>query len=377
MISFPFESKNTGTESAPVYDRAITAEQEREMRKAMYTNGVFATPANSLMVEAYSGMTVKVNVGNCNIEGAVGTLESELQITLSSASSLPRIDRIVARFDTSEDVRSIDIYKKEGVPSSNPQAPDIQTASNFYEIVLADILIPTGTTEITNSNITDKRLDTTVCGMVVPAIPYDEQTSELWKQISDSIDLVNSALDETTAGNLQTQITANKTSIETNASAIATADTEIDGLDTRVTALEGKDTETSFAYAERTASNSVSTSWAILKLDSINASDGWKLNTSGGLVVPYACTVMLSMYGRINPSSSSTVTVNERIYKNSTSNILITASNISTSGSQQIITVPNKIFTLAKGDVLYLQGIGTIATRLPDASMTVLVLKKS
>lgn len=369
MYSFPFESKNTGTDSAPVWDRAITAANERQIRTQMYTNGVFANPVTGLMVEADDGLTVTVQPGAVNIEGAVGVEETIREITLNAASTLPRIDRIVARFDTSEDVRKIDLYILNGVPSTTPQATDLTRESNYYELALADIYVPAGATTITNSNITDKRLDTTVCGMVVPAIPYEDQTAELWKQISDSIELVNSALDETIAGNLQTQITTNKTAIET-------ADGEIDALGVRVTALENKDTETSFAYAERTSSNTVSTAWAILKLDSINASEGWKLNTSGGLVVPYACTVMLSMYGRINPSSSSTVTVNERIYKNSTSNILITASNISTSGSQQIITVPNKIFTLSKGDVLYLQGIGTIATRLPDASITILVLSK-
>ena len=41
-ISYPFESQNTGTDEAPVYDRAITAENEREFiceAAVMYENG--------------------------------------------------------------------------------------------------------------------------------------------------------------------------------------------------------------------------------------------------------------------------------------------------------------------------------------------------
>ncbi|MDQ9816568.1 hypothetical protein RFZ01_19555, partial [Acinetobacter pittii] len=49
--------------------------------------------------------------------------------------------------------------------------------------------------------------------MVVPAIPYQAETAELWKQIKESIDLVNKAVEETIAGDLQKQINDNKTKI--------------------------------------------------------------------------------------------------------------------------------------------------------------------
>ena len=208
MISYPFESQNTGSASAPVYDRAITAEQERKFNKMRYTNGVFSTPTNGLMVQAKSGMTVTVKAGGCHIEGALGVLEADLDISISASNaSQSRIDRIVARFDTSVSVRSVDIYKKEGVPSSNPQPPDIIRESNYYEIVLADIRVSAGATEITNANITDQRENSDLCGLVVPAIPTPLDLDDLYLQYQDSLDefleLVASALDETTAGHLQ------------------------------------------------------------------------------------------------------------------------------------------------------------------------------
>lgn len=223
MISYPFESQNTGSASVPVYDRAITAEQERKFNKMRYTNGVFSTPTNGLMVQAKSGMTVTVKTGGCHIEGALGVLEADLDISISASNaSQSRIDRIVARFDTSVSVRSVDIYKKEGVLSSNPQPPDIVRESNYYEIVLADIKVGAGASEITNANITDQRENSDLCGLVVPAIPTPLDLDDLYLQYQASLDeyleLVATALDETTAGHLQgliDSLTSRMTAAET------------------------------------------------------------------------------------------------------------------------------------------------------------------
>lgn len=213
MISYPFESQNTGSASAPVYDRAITAEQERKFNKMRYTNGVFQAPENGLMVTAKSGMTITVKPGGCHIEGALGVQEADLDITISpSNASQSRIDRIVARFDTSVSVRSVDVYKKEGVLSSNPQPPDIVRESNYYEIVLADIRVNAGASEITNANITDQRLNGELCGLVVPAIPQPLNLDDLYQQyqasLDEYLDLVGTAIDGTTAGHLQSLIDA-------------------------------------------------------------------------------------------------------------------------------------------------------------------------
>ena len=44
-LYYPFESINTGTVDEPVYDRAITAEDERTFNKLRYTNGCSAPSA--------------------------------------------------------------------------------------------------------------------------------------------------------------------------------------------------------------------------------------------------------------------------------------------------------------------------------------------
>lgn len=44
MKSYPFNSKNVGSTSSPEWDRAITAEDERQFNRLYFTNGVFANP---------------------------------------------------------------------------------------------------------------------------------------------------------------------------------------------------------------------------------------------------------------------------------------------------------------------------------------------
>lgn len=205
--SFPFESKNLGTSTAPDWDRAITAQDERAFNKLCWTNGVFANPVDGLAVIAQSGTTIKIKPGGAHIEGARFWESSSRSITLSQASStLPRIDRVVLRFDTAEDKRNIDIYLKEGVPATYPSPQEIIRQSNYYELVLADIYVPAGASEITNANIKDQRANTELCGLVIPAIPFENQSEDLWLQLKEGVDLVESALNDTTAGQLEGKI---------------------------------------------------------------------------------------------------------------------------------------------------------------------------
>ncbi|MBF1167834.1 MAG: hypothetical protein HXL96_06670 [[Eubacterium] sulci] len=201
--SFPFESKRIiGNE----WDRAITAQDERDFNKMCWGNGVFINPIDGLMVTAHGGMTVNVKPGGAIIEGAVFKENNNRQITLSPASSLPRIDRIVLRFDTAEDRRDIDIYLKEGVAATNPVAQDLIRESNYYELAIADVYIPARTTSIESVNISDTRMDSNLCGWVVPAVEYRGLFDNLWLQLRDSFGTVNSALSGTLAQDIKQEI---------------------------------------------------------------------------------------------------------------------------------------------------------------------------
>ncbi len=211
MISYPFISKTTPSD--PYGDRAIDHKLEREFNKLCWSNGVFVTKndGSELQVIAEGNMTVSILPGGCHIEGARGYEASKRNISISAAhSSLKRIDRIIARMDDSDSVRSIEIYKKEGVSSTTPTAPELVRESNYYEIALADIYVMPGATEITNANIVDTRLDRELCGMVIPAFPTPLNLESISNQY---VNLLQAAVSGTAAGNLQNKIDKLRTDV--------------------------------------------------------------------------------------------------------------------------------------------------------------------
>lgn len=212
MISYPFISKTTPSD--PYGDRSIDHRMERTFNKMCWSNGVFMTSADgsNLQVVANGGMTVSVMPGGCHIEGTRGYEQNKRNISISAAhTSLKRIDRIVARMDDSDSVRSIEIYKKEGVSSTTPTPPDLVRESNYYEIALADIYVMPGVTEITNANIVDVRQDKDLCGLVIPAFPTPMNLEAITTQY---ITLLKSAVNNTVAGQLQNGIAEVKQDIQ-------------------------------------------------------------------------------------------------------------------------------------------------------------------
>lgn len=212
-LYYPFESVNTGTASEPVYDRAITAEDERTFNKLRYTNGVFSSVGSGLAVSANNNMTVTVGTGGAHIEGALYYNSAPINLAVEAANaSLNRIDRVVLQFNTSVSVRSVRVLIRTGTAATNPVAPELRQESNLFEIALADIYVKKGATGISQSAITDQRLNSALCGFVAAAIPASVDTTGLFDQyqtaLNEWLDTVAAALDGTLAGNLQNQITA-------------------------------------------------------------------------------------------------------------------------------------------------------------------------
>ncbi|WP_455046636.1 hypothetical protein [Mogibacterium timidum] len=203
MKSLPFESK---FDVNPQGDRAVDDSTIREVVKTVWSNGVAVVNPNGsdLQVQAANGMTVNVMPGGCIIEGAIGREPSIRAITIDAAhATLKRIDRIVARFDLSESLRNIELYKKVGTPSTTPTAPELVKQSNYYEIALADVYVGAGVSEITSNAILDQRANKELCGYVLPAFPMNFDLSEIstrWQE------LLEGAVDGTAAGRLQRAI---------------------------------------------------------------------------------------------------------------------------------------------------------------------------
>ena len=92
-----------------------------------------------------------------------------------------------------------------GTPAAQPVAPAITRNADVYELELAEISVPAGTSSITQALITDKRLDDTVCGITVSAVQHISTASYLEQMLAafnDWFDGVRDILGEDEAGNL-------------------------------------------------------------------------------------------------------------------------------------------------------------------------------
>lgn len=144
------------------------------------TSGVFSG-AEDFPVTAAGGLTVTVGAGRgwvhpSRFTGYSITKREADTLTMPLADpSLPRIDRIVMRYDAG--ARAASLHVLQGTASSTPTAPAISRTELIYDLCLAEIARPAGSTSISTGQITDTRLDEALCGLVrdgVTGIPTDE-----------------------------------------------------------------------------------------------------------------------------------------------------------------------------------------------------------
>ena len=144
------------------------------------TSGVFSS-AEDFPVTAAGGLKVTVGAGRgwvhpSRFTGYSITKREADTLTMPLADpSLPRIDRIVMRYDAGARAASLQVL--QGTASSTPTAPAISRTELIYDLCLAEIARPAGSTSISTGQITDTRLDEALCGIVrdsVTGIPTDE-----------------------------------------------------------------------------------------------------------------------------------------------------------------------------------------------------------
>lgn len=144
------------------------------------TSGVYSAEEDYTVTPG-GGYTVKVSGGRAWVHPAkyVGysIIKQEpdtLTLPLADAQR-PRIDRVVLRYDAA--ARKSYLLVLEGTPASTPTAPAISRTNLLYDLCLAQITRPAGSTAITAGNITDTRLDESLCGVMsdgVTRIPTDQ-----------------------------------------------------------------------------------------------------------------------------------------------------------------------------------------------------------
>ena len=93
-------------------------------------------------------------------------MEQPTTLTLTAADPVrTRIDRVVLRYDAA--ARQTRLQVLEGTPdSASHTAPAITRTALVYDLCLAEITRPAGSTAITAANLTDTRADEDVCGVM-------------------------------------------------------------------------------------------------------------------------------------------------------------------------------------------------------------------
>lgn len=195
LESFPFDSMEILNEESGKMepDRLYEAEIFRKYFAKFLSNGVYFGDyknykENSMKVTADGGLNIKVATGAGIIEGADYENEKTRIFTLERPTTGQRVDRVIVKLDKTLATRETQLYVKEG----NGTIPAIlQRDNNIYEICIAEVTVKS-TTNITENDVKDTRLDKNLCGIVNSLISVDGK--ELYERFQEYIDTVTENL---------------------------------------------------------------------------------------------------------------------------------------------------------------------------------------
>lgn len=164
-------------------DREYTTDFLARWIASIIGNGVYD---GELSVTADgSAMSVALPAGRAWINGYHYRNDGGLTLPIDNADGvLNRKDIIVLRWDVN--ARNITAQVLKGTPASTATAPSIVRTVEQYDLKIAEISVPAGTTAITQALITDTRLDNTVCGIVTGVVKQVDTTT-LYNQIQSDL----------------------------------------------------------------------------------------------------------------------------------------------------------------------------------------------
>lgn len=156
----------------PLNNIDYTAE-DAELFHCTRISGIWAKDSFSISVTgADNNATIGTGIAWINNEkfsGKVTALKTAKVLDLGIADgTYPRIDVIAIQYNANNN--GTDIIVKKGTPATNPIRPAIVRTGAIYELYLASVYRPAGATAVVASNITDLRMDETVCGLMADSI---------------------------------------------------------------------------------------------------------------------------------------------------------------------------------------------------------------
>lgn len=168
-------------------------------------SGVYSADED-FAVTANGDLTVTVSAGQAwvrpaRFRGRSIIMEQPETVTLTAADAVrSRIDRLVLRYDAAARKTSLTVLT--GTPdSASPTAPEITRTALVYDLCLADIRRPAGSTVVTAADITDTRADEAMCGVMrdgvtgIPTAQLQAQALAIMTQLSTELHTKLDALD--------------------------------------------------------------------------------------------------------------------------------------------------------------------------------------
>ena len=168
-------------------------------------SGVYSADED-FAVTANGDLTVSVSAGQAwvhpaRFQGRSIIMEQPETVTLTAADAVrSRIDRLALRYDAA--ARKTRLQVLEGTPdSASPTAPEITRTALVYDLCLAEIRRPAGSTVVTAADITDTRADEDVCGVMrdgvtgIPTAQLQAQALAMMTQLSTELHTKLAALD--------------------------------------------------------------------------------------------------------------------------------------------------------------------------------------
>ena len=157
-------------------------------------SGVYSAEED-FAVTAQGGLSVQVSAGQAwvrpaRFKGRSIIMEQPATLSLTAADAVrSRIDRVVLRYDAAAKKTRLQVL--DGTPdSASPAAPAITRTELIYDLCLAEIKRPAGSTAVTVADIYDTRADETVCGVMRDGV-HGIPAATLIKKLRDEIDKVD------------------------------------------------------------------------------------------------------------------------------------------------------------------------------------------
>ena len=164
----------------PIFDRAVTEEFLEKLFFMVYGDGVFPSPSTAFQLRAGTGLTAAIQPGALFCQGKFAYDTEAAPVTFTQNSGEQNlIARLVFRRDLPN--RTGDFVVLYGTPAAEPQAPSLTRTADIHELGIADVLLKAGAESITDADITDLRMDSSLCGIITGSLEITD-TTEIFAQ---------------------------------------------------------------------------------------------------------------------------------------------------------------------------------------------------